>query len=283
MNCSNSRKNIPGIRKFFLPVNDEDRCRKWILLCGNASLAMLDQKQLSQKFLCGVHFSADLLTFTKLPKTALPLEYCETGTDSCRTDLRDYSRNSGASTSRQEEKEELIQDSRKGVMQPLFQLPTTPKKHTEEEIVFLTPEKQEEVSEPSVGTETSFISELIQLPALPEKSTSQCRGMKKDSRENTRNIGDLPFLPKLVVTMQLNHVQRTPWALEEKIAAVTMFYKSPTMYRFLMKQGFILPSVSTLKTYINCYRTKPECNGKLFERLKQKVSTMEDTKMCSVL
>ncbi|VEN55011.1 unnamed protein product, partial [Callosobruchus maculatus] len=55
---------------------------------------------------------------------------------------------------------ELIQDSRKGVMQPLFQLPTIPsKKHTEEEIVFLTPEKQDEVSEPSVGTETSFISD----------------------------------------------------------------------------------------------------------------------------
>ena len=48
------------------------------------------------------------------------------------------------------------------------------------------------------------------------------------------------------------------------------------MYKFLRRNGFILPSVSTLKLMLTSYKTKPGFNKKLFQRLQQKARTMEE-------
>mgnify|MGYP005985093723 FL=1 len=56
------------------------------------------------------------------------------------------------------------------------------------------------------------------------------------------------------------------------------------MYKFLRRNGFILPSVSTLKLMLTSYKTKPGYNKKLFQRLQQKARTMEEKeKKCILL
>lgn len=39
--------------------------------------------------------------------------------------------------------------------------------------------------------------------------------------------------------MQLHHKAKSPWNKDERTIAISMFYKSPGLYRFLRKKGNI--------------------------------------------
>jgi hypothetical protein len=54
-------------------------------------------------------------------------------------------------------------------------------------------------------------------------------------------------MPRAITRMQLHHKPRTQWLSDEKNTAISMYYKSPSMYKFLRKNGVILPSVSIIK------------------------------------
>ncbi|XP_044007799.1 uncharacterized protein LOC122852212 [Aphidius gifuensis] len=77
--CGRSRMN-PNNRKedymfFGFPVNNDDRCKKWLEFCSRDDLYKLNKKQLSQRMICSKHFIKndfvnefrDRLTCTAVP------------------------------------------------------------------------------------------------------------------------------------------------------------------------------------------------------------------------
>lgn len=96
-----------------------------------------------------------------------------------------------------------------------------------------------------------------------------------------RQMKSLPPFPKAIVRMQLYHKPRSPWLIDEKTTAIAMYYKSPSMYRFLRKKNVNLPSTSIIKKWLEDFKSTPGYNKKLFVRLKKKVTTMTKTeKFC---
>lgn len=75
INCTKSSKNTLGLRKFFFPANDKERCKKWIIFSGNVSLAALNPIELKRKFICQNHFSEELLKCKRLPRGSLPIHF----------------------------------------------------------------------------------------------------------------------------------------------------------------------------------------------------------------
>lgn len=65
-----------------------------------------------------------------------------------------------------------------------------------------------------------------------------------------RDVNTLPTFPKALVRMQLSHKKRSRWLTDEKVTALSIFYKSPSTYRFMRAKGMMLPSTSTLSTWL---------------------------------
>ncbi|KAK0183363.1 hypothetical protein PV327_001412 [Microctonus hyperodae] len=80
--CGRSRMN-PNNREeeymfFGFPVNNDERCKKWLEFCGREDLYKLTKKQLLQRMVCSKHFEVkDFLNeyFDRLNCTAVPTIY----------------------------------------------------------------------------------------------------------------------------------------------------------------------------------------------------------------
>lgn len=269
INCRNSNKNTTNLRKCFFPVKDLERCQKWILFSGNASLALLNHNDLKKKFLCGDHFPEEMLRSAKLPPNALPFNHQDTVMSPRPSTSRTYSVASCST------------EKRSPVKRRLFASETSTPKKQKLEVRFITPTKTDNPPVTTVSSPSGkFINELASLPS-PSKENFRST---LQTKEFYRKTVDLPFLPKVITNMQLSHKPKTAWSDEEKRAALCIFFKSPTTYRFLLSNGFILPSTSTLGIYIRNFKLKPGFNKKVFENLKQKAGTMEDKdKKCILL
>ncbi|XP_035723245.1 uncharacterized protein LOC118442126 [Vespa mandarinia] len=80
--CGRSRMNPNNKEEeymfFGFPVNDEERCRKWLEFCCREDLYKLTKKQLLQRMVCSKHFEQkDFLNeyYDKLNSTAVPSIY----------------------------------------------------------------------------------------------------------------------------------------------------------------------------------------------------------------
>lgn len=56
---------------------------------------------------------------------------------------------------------------------------------------------------------------------------------------------------KALITMQLLHKKRKPWSINEKKVALSLYYKSPSTYKFMRKNGIVLPGESTVGRWLN--------------------------------
>lgn len=75
--------------------------------------------------------------------------------------------------------------------------------------------------------------------------------------------------------MQLAHKHKHQWTKNEKEVALTLYYKSPSLYLFMKENlKFNLPSKSTITYWLRVYQLPTGTNTVFFKNLKSKVNTM---------
>lgn len=89
---------------------------------------------------------------------------------------------------------------------------------------------------------------------------------------------------KAIMTMQVLHKNRRPWTKAEKNLALSLYYKSPSAYIYMRKNGIILPSESTVRRWLRSILYVPGFVKEYLNQIKLKVSSMKESdKKCSVL
>lgn len=92
---------------------------------------------------------------------------------------------------------------------------------------------------------------------------------------------------KTLVGMQVSHKQLStkPWSQKEKQFALSLFYKSPSAYKFLRNsKKIILPGLTTIKRWIGGSKCGPGFNTAIFKQLKTKADSMtEQEKYCTLV
>lgn len=75
------------------------------------------------------------------------------------------------------------------------------------------------------------------------------------------------------------------WSKEEKQLATSLYYKSPSNYKFMLKSlKFVLPGISTILAWLKIYNFKTGVHTKLTEKLKDKANRMEQNeRQCVVM
>lgn len=89
---------------------------------------------------------------------------------------------------------------------------------------------------------------------------------------------------KALISMQLIHKKRKPWSINEKKVALSLYYKSPSTYKYMRKNGIVLPGESTVRRWLNSINYETGYSIKYMEQLKIKTSNfMYDEKKCVIL
>lgn len=84
------------------------------------------------------------------------------------------------------------------------------------------------------------------------------------------------------VNMQLFHKKNSKWTKAEKQLALSLHYKSPTAYRFMLETfQFILPSLRTIRFWLKVNNLSTGINNKFTEKLRLKAKSMSDLEKCN--
>jgi len=83
--------------------------------------------------------------------------------------------------------------------------------------------------------------------------------------------------------MQLLHKKRKTWSASEKKIALSLYYKSPSTYKFMRTNGIILPAESTVRRLLNSISFSIGFPIYM-EQIKLKISNMnKQEKKCAIL
>lgn len=115
--------------------------------------------------------------------------------------------------------------------------------------------------------------------------------LMKNRRQTTNNIVDSLQYPskdsKVLVKMQTLRAKssRKPFTKAEQNFALSLFYKSPSTYKFLRNNKKItLPGMSTIRRWIGNSKFRPGFNSGLFRQLKKKCESMsQDELYCTLI
>lgn len=89
---------------------------------------------------------------------------------------------------------------------------------------------------------------------------------------------------KAIVSMQIQHKNRKPWTSEEKKIAFSIYYKSPSTYKYMRKNKITLPGESTIRRWLQSINYSPGFPNEYIQQVKYKVSSMNyHQKKCVVL
>lgn len=89
---------------------------------------------------------------------------------------------------------------------------------------------------------------------------------------------------KALIAMQIMHKKRKPWKSTEKKVALSLYYKSPSAYKYLRKNGIVLPGECTVRRWLNSINYATGFSEKYLEQIKLKISDMSyDGKKCVIL
>lgn len=121
--------------------------------------------------------------------------------------------------------------------------------------------------------------------SLLSQAKKENRGVKptKASGFTPRDLNRLPPFARALVRMQLYHKPRMPFAKDEKKVATTLFYKSPSLYRFLRLNKVVLPSESSVKMWITDFNAKAGFDKILLNKINEKVKTMAPSEKRCIL
>lgn len=84
--------------------------------------------------------------------------------------------------------------------------------------------------------------------------------------------------------MQLIHQNKAKWNDEEKNMSLSLYYKSPSAYKFLRDRGFKLPCITLIQRWVNIHNIKPGFSNEVFDKVKLKAATMsQEEKECVLM
>lgn len=108
--------------------------------------------------------------------------------------------------------------------------------------------------------------------------------LKKQNNKNiSKNIDIQKFFnqsqfpsinSRALMTMQMLHKNRKPWTKTEKKLALSIYYKSPSTYKYMRKQGVVLPGESTVRRWLKSIEYTPGFINDYLNEIKTKVSAM---------
>lgn len=75
---------------------------------------------------------------------------------------------------------------------------------------------------------------------------------------------------------QLLHTKNTKWSTDEKELFLKFHYKSPSFYKYLEKEGFVLPSLRTIIRWYDLMSFDTGISYDILHMLKHKLSEMPD-------
>lgn len=86
------------------------------------------------------------------------------------------------------------------------------------------------------------------------------------------------------IMTQIFHKKKSHFLKDEKELFLKYYYKSPSLYRQMLEDGFKLPSLSTIFRWHGSFSLTPGFNEKTLNMLKEKCSLMDDgDKKCTLL
>jgi len=89
---------------------------------------------------------------------------------------------------------------------------------------------------------------------------------------------------KTLTGMQLLHKKHQPWSQAEKQLALTLYYKSPSSYKYMRKNGIILPGESSVRRMLQSIAYVPGFLPEYSDQLILKIKAMSEVeKKCVVL
>lgn len=79
---------------------------------------------------------------------------------------------------------------------------------------------------------------------------------------------------KALLTMQMLHKNRRPWSKAEKKIALSIYYKSPSTYKYMRRHGIVLPGESTVRKWLQSIEYIPGFINGYLNQIKIKISSM---------
>lgn len=123
-----------------------------------------------------------------------------------------------------------------------------------------------------------LMSKRVTICKLKKNLISSKLQSKHNKSVNFMNLLKFPSQDsKTFVGMQISHhnMSTKPWSQKEQQFALSLFYKSPSAYKFLRNSKKItLPSLTTIKPWIGSSNFHPGFNTTLFKQLKIKADSM---------
>ncbi|KAL4103435.1 hypothetical protein QTP88_018812 [Uroleucon formosanum] len=180
-----------------------------------------------------------------------------------------------------------------GILKPAKKYDSFVKSMEPEEAALNIPEKKKAILSPT----KQFIrlqkrcKRLEKLLKIKRSTISLLQKKKLSNKKNKisiqRFLQEIKFssiTSKSLVSMQINHKKRTPWTINEKKLALSIYYKSPTTYEYMRKNKIILPGASTVRRWLNSIHFTTGFSSRYMEQIQLKVSFMSyQEKQCVVL
>lgn len=90
---------------------------------------------------------------------------------------------------------------------------------------------------------------------------------------------------KIMINMQLKGRKKArTWSKKERKLAITIYYKSPSCYNYMRRNGVILPSPVTVRRWLRTARFMPGINPRYLKNLKMKCETLDSVgKKCVII
>ncbi|GJQ69737.1 hypothetical protein Trydic_g22301 [Trypoxylus dichotomus] len=241
----------------FFSMWKKHACKQWIINSGNTDLSTLSPEKLKRRFICELHFRKEDRLTKKLTKCAVPVPYFQ------RYNVEKVYTSSNVIGSK----------------------PSTSRASSEDQKIKLAGTLEQEKEQEQQGQE-HILTGISNMTSPSMKRTldvteatvisrdKQVEILKRRLKMLPRKINAMPPLPRSIVRMQLYHKRRTPWLSDEKNAALSIFYKSPSIYKYLRSKGVVLPSPSTIGKWLKNYDCRPGIRKKFLTFLKQKAETI---------
>jgi len=120
------------------------------------------------------------------------------------------------------------------------------------------------------------------------RKTNENNKLKQSKQINVHRFFEEAKFPsinsKALISMQLLHKRRKPWFKTEKNMALSLYYKSPSTYKFMRKNGIILPGETTVRRWLNSISFSTGFPKAYMDQIRLKISGMsENEKKCTIL
>uniref|UniRef100_A0A2H8TT66 Transposable element P transposase n=1 Tax=Melanaphis sacchari TaxID=742174 RepID=A0A2H8TT66_9HEMI len=315
MDCNKSARKNTGLKFRKFPKNDKIR-KMWILNTGNVNLVHLTSDELSRRYICDDHFlDVDYTNDkkTRLTKNAVPKKYEDIEHLHVTTPYKVYKKMDVLSPTA------IETISKNG--SPSLYIQTPSRIQSDSDNLFITSTSSTPVLTPKTRTfiEESHIptilkpktlfsnnndSKISKLKIALQLKKKQIRNknasllkLKKnlkilrESKKNKSTLLDSLYYPsadsKTLVKMQVLRPKfsRKKFTKNEQNFALSLFYKSPSAYKFLKNnKQLTLPGLSTIRRWIGSSKFKPGFNVGIFKQLKKKSESMsEDELYCTMI